>query len=81
MQPDTVNDVAFHPFAGLVALGTGQRHFPLPHVDDDDEDDEEEQDKEERQKLEGGNRVSLYKVARRGVEENATATAMEEEAS
>lgn len=26
---DAVNDVAFHPYAPVVALGTGQRHFDL----------------------------------------------------
>ena len=29
-QADAVNDAAFHPYAGMIALGTGQRHFPLP---------------------------------------------------
>jgi hypothetical protein len=29
-QPDAVNDAAFHPYASLLALGTGQRHFRVP---------------------------------------------------
>lgn len=26
---DAVNDVAFHPFAGLMAMGTGERHYAV----------------------------------------------------
>lgn len=86
IQPDTVNDAAFHPFAGLVAVGTGQRHFPLPHHQDDDgedeegEDEEHDDDKEERRKLIGGNRITLYRISRRQLEQEGGGEAMEEAA-
>ncbi len=56
-----------HPYAGLVALGTGQRHFPLPGADDDDEE-EEAGDEEERRLLTeeaGASRLVLYRLPRR----------------
>lgn len=69
-----------HPYAGLVALGTGQRHFPLPGADyDADGEGEEEEvvddgghDGEERRLLTpeaGASRLVLYKVPPRGMAE------------
>ena len=92
MQPDAVSDVSVHPYAGLVALGTGQRHFPLPGADygangdEEEEDDDGGHDGEERRLLTpeaGASRLVLYKVpprrvAEAGEGEGAAVTAMAE---
>lgn len=90
MQPDAVSDVSVHPYASLVALGTGQRHFPLPGADYEEEEEDEDggHDGEERRLLTpeaGASRLVLYKVPPRRVaegegeeEEGAAATAMAE---
>jgi hypothetical protein len=67
-----VADVAVHPYAGLVALGTGQRHFPLPgaNYDEEEEEEEDEGDREERRLLTeeaGASRLVLYRVPKRAV--------------
>lgn len=41
---DTVNDTVFHPYARLLALSTGERHFWVDDDDEDDDDDDDEND-------------------------------------
>jgi WD40 repeat protein len=41
-EADAVNDVAFHPYYGILALATGERHFPTPAQEDEDEEDGDE---------------------------------------
>lgn len=39
-QPDAVGSVCFHPYAALLGIGTGQRHFDLDTTNADSDSDE-----------------------------------------
>lgn len=63
LMEDTVSDVSFHPYAGLVAAGMGERHFDVEH-----EDNEEDEMVVEKQKARRRSGVRLFQVPLAGAQ-------------
>lgn len=71
-QADAVGSVCFHPYAALMGVCTGQRHFALDKDDDSDSDDILNSVKPDTDGGRGGssqlsrlqNGVSLYRIGR-----------------
>lgn len=74
-QADAVSSVCFHPYAALLAVGTGQRHFNLDTINAESDSDEMLQDSASEGSnccsKEVQNGVAIYRIRKtRGIVES-----------